>query len=251
VVTGVFNPNVFVPINKLTILPLSSMDVPNIFSGVTVLFNPQTYRMSRQTIPAQDGGKGGGRGRRGKQQFAKSACAVETLEMDLFLDTFSAGLEVTDFTEPLRGALFAVNSALPGPTKFLDVRDYVDEIYKFAQPDKDLHRPPALCLKWSSLKFTCFMQSCSVEYVKFNELGTPVRAVMHCVFVEALGLAKVFNSPDTSKFHTLKQGETLNTLAGIAYDDLREWRLIAEENDIVNPRLLRSGDMLHMPAKVD
>ena len=51
--------------------------------------------------------------------------------------------------------------------------------------------------------------------------------------------------------HTLKQGETLNTLSSIAYDDPSHWREIATANGIINPRLLRTGDVLHMPALID
>ena len=56
---------------------------------------------------------------------------------------------------------------------------------------------------------------------------------------------------DTVKAHAAQQGETLNTLSEIAYDDPTLWRSIATANGITNPRLLRTGDVLHMPAITD
>jgi len=63
---------------------------------------------------------------------------------------------------------------------------------------------------------------------------------------------KFLFSPDTSKFHTIQQNETLNDLSRIAYDgDPTQWRHIAEANNIANPRTLRSGSVVRLPAITD
>jgi len=253
-VPGIPNPYVVMPLNKLVIAILDEKTLqPNLFETYTVLYNPQSYRMTRQALPAPNDEKGSGRGRRGRQQFPKSSTVVEMLEFDLFLDSFSAANETVAWTEKLRGLKFAGNSVLPSITKLLTVDTYAKQIADLTKPKKGAHHPPLLGVKWGTLQFPCFMQSCTTEYVKFNELGRPMRAVMHVAFVSAetlTGKSFVRNSPDTSKFHTVKQGETLNTVSEIAFDDPADWRLIADANDIGNPRVLRTGSVLHMPAKV-
>lgn len=253
-VPGMPNTYSVTPLVKMVIAPVNTtLMLPNLLDAFSVLYNPQSYRMSRRTMP-----RGMEKNANTGQQFP--VCATfETLDVDLFLDTFSAGPEVVGLDmmkSPVDALKFEGNSLLPSVGKQLDVRDYVEKIYDLCLPDDDTHAPPLLALIWNSLKFLCFMQGCSVEYTKFKETGMPVRATMHCSFISAETLFQMMggnplNSPDTSKFHTLKQGETLNTLSSIAYDDPTHWREIARANGITNPRLLRTGDVMHMPALVD
>ena len=253
-VPGLPNTYSVTPLVKMVIAPVDiTTQLPNLLDAFSVLYNPQSYHMSRRTMPM-----GIKKGANTGQQFPMYA-TFETLDVDFFLDTFSAGPEVVGLDmmkSPVDALKFEGNSLLPSLGKQLDVRDYVDKIYDLCLPDEDTHAPPLLALKWNSLEFLCFMQNCSVAYTKFKETGMPVRATMHCSFISAESLFQMmggnpFNSPDTSKFHTLKQGETLNTLSSIAYDDPSHWREIATANGIVNPRLLRTGDVLHMPALID
>lgn len=255
-VPGMPNTYSVTPLVKMIFVPIKltgNFKVENILKAFSVLFNPQSYRMSRSTLPS------GKKRRSGKDQQFPKVAPMETLDVELFLDTFSAGPEILGLDIgklPTDALKFEGNSLLPSAGKQLDVRDYVDKIYDLCIPDSDTHIPPLICLKWNSLEFFCFLQNCSVEYTKFKETGMPVRAKMHCTFVSALSLAEMmdgssFNSPDTSKFHTVQEGETIHSLSRIAYDDPALWRDIARSNAIVNPRLLRTGDVLHMPAIVD
>ena len=269
-VPGMPNSYAVTPLVKMVIttLKLNKKDLmkSSVDKTFSVLYNPQSYRMTRSTGPKPEEGGGGGRRRRGRpvQQFSKSA-TMETLSVDLFLDTFSAGLEVVgidaerkhvDTPLALSGLKFTGNCELPSYGKQIDVRDYANLLYDLCLPDADSHHPPAVKLTWNSLEFYGFMQSCTVEYVKFKETGMPVRAIAHCTFISGLTVLEMmggsaFNSPDTSKFHTVQEGETLNALSDIAYDDPTHWREIASANGITNPRLLRTGDVLRMPALVD
>lgn len=254
-VPGIPNTYQITPLVKMVIAPMDpTLGIPNLLEAFSVLYNPQSYRMSRMTRMPEKSKKEANVG----QQFPVGA-PIEMLEVDFFLDTFSAGREIggLDLMKPLTDPLkFEGNSLLPSYGKQIDVRDYAEKIYDLCLPDDDTHAPPLLALKWNSLEFVCFMQSCSVEYTKFKETGMPVRATVHCSFISAETVFQMlsgnpFNSPDTSKFHTLKQGETLNTLSSIAYDDPTYWREIARANGITNPRLLRTGDVFHMPALAD
>lgn len=249
-------PNVYsaMPLVKMTIVPVKlagDLKTANLLEAFSVLYNPQSYRLNRITSPQIMRDEKG-------QQFPKFGL-VETMNVDFFLDTFGAGAEIVglDMAKPPTDALkFAGNSLLASAAKSLDVSDYVKKIYDLSVPDSHTHYPPMVILMWDSMEFTGFLQSCSVEYTKFTETGMPVRATMRCSFISALTLKDLLKgsslmSPDTSKFHTVQQGETINMLASLAYDDATLWRNIAVANGITNPRLLRTGEMLHMPAIID
>ena len=63
-------------------------------------------------------------------------------------------------------------------------------------------------------------------------------------------MANPLNSPDTTKYHTVRQGDSLWALAAQEYGDAGQWRAIAEANGLANPRTLRTGETLVVPAKV-
>ncbi len=51
--------------------------------------------------------------------------------------------------------------------------------------------------------------------------------------------------------HVVQRGETLPQIAFIAYKDPAQWRLIAEENRLVNVRTLVPGTVLQLPPVRD
>jgi len=249
-VPGMPNTYAVTPLAKMVISPainVMNKIVPDPTEAFSVLYNPQSYQQSRVAMQSQRPVHNTG------QQFSKMS-TYETLSVELFLDTFSANLDVigTDLMKGPGDALkFEGNSLIPSMKKKLDVRDYVEKIYNLCMPSSDLHMPPLLCLSWGSLDFLCFLQSCEVTYNKFTETGMPVRAIVKCFFVSAKTLVEMsgaFNSPDTSKFHTLKEGETINSVSMKAYDNPYDWREIAVANNIKNPRTISSGQLLKMPA---
>ena len=92
----------------------------------------------------------------------------------------------------------------------------------------------------------------SQNFVKFDESGQPVRAILKCTFVEhVVGEARwkyPGHSPDTTKYHVVSQGDSLWSLAVKAYGDPGKWRAIARANGIASPREIHSGDLLVLPA---
>lgn len=237
---GIPNPNVAVPLEKMTISPEKG-------KSFEVLYNPESYVQSRQmqyTGIDSVGGQVIG------SQFARSG--LETLRFRLFFDSLSAGSEVGGtFVDKLK---FAGNSLLPSIAKLIDVREYTEKVTKLMLVHEDLHRPPHVKLEWSSLQFCGHLVQCNQNFVKFNERGLPVRAWLDCVFLEAQSPLVnkmgniVLNSPDTTKFHTVCQGESLWSMSVEAYGQPEQWRLIADANRLSNPRRLRSGERLRMPA---
>lgn len=238
---GIPNPNVIVPLEKMTI------SAPEIGVAFQVLYNPESYTQSRST---QYSGVESVGGQVLSSQFARSG--LEVLSFRLFFDSLSAGSEVGGTA--MDKLKFTGNSMLPSIAKQIDVRDYTKKVTNLMLVHENLHRPPYVKLSWSSLQFCGYLLQCQQNFIKFNERGLPVRAWLDCVFLEtqspqALKMGGlVLNSPDTTKFHTVCQGDSLWSMSVEAYGQPEEWRLIADVNGLSNPRRLRSGERLRMPA---
>ena len=240
---GMPNSNAVVPLDKMTIKNKDGMG-----KDIEVLYNPQSYRQSRKAVfkPFSYMGSDGP-----IMQFNHGE--AEVLSFELFFDCMSAGSEVGG--SMVDKLAINANAHLPSLTNAVDVRKYTDKIYNLSRVNSDLHRPPLLKIEWSTLQFEGFLTSVSVQYTKFVESGTPVRAVMNCEFTEQLSKKYIFgrpkNSPDTTKFHTIHEGDSLWALSAKEYGQCDSWRLIADENNIANPRKLYSGKMIKIPAMTD
>ena len=89
--------------------------------------------------------------------------------------------------------------------------------------------------------FCGILSQCQVTFTKFNESGTPVRATMDCQFQQVLNLhddaqKSPFQSPDTTKYRMVTQGDALWAMALKEYGQADQWRLIASANGLTNPR---------------
>ena len=139
-----------------------------------------------------------------------------------------------------------------------DVREHTDKLYHLTTVEKhgDLHRPPLCRLVWGNFNFNDFqwvLQSLNQRFTLFLDSGTPVRATLSCTFkqwrsdeVEARLLNK--QSPDVVKTRTVRRDDTLSNIAAASYKDAAQWRPIAEANGIDNPRRLKVGQVLAIPA---
>lgn len=243
---GTPNMNVLVPLKKLTITPKNENGVRG--KPIEVLYNPDSYVQSRMLVSSN------AQGANGQEPYVITAPGGEVLQFRLFFDAVSAGGEVGgSVADKLK---FAANSLLPSALKYLDVRKYTEQIYCLMEVGANSHHPPRLILEWGNLYFEGILIQCTQNFVKFNELGKPLRAWMDCTFLESMDpavkkLKSPLNSPDTTKFRTVKQGDSLWAMADKAYGQPEQWRAIADANGIVNPRLLRSGESLALPALLD
>ena len=243
---GIPNPNILIPVKKMRITNLDEKNPMD--KTITVLYNPQSYTRNGRTnfrpvkMVNTDAPM---------LQFMQGE--METLSFELFFDSVSAGSEVGG--TPADKLKFAGNSLLPTIGGLIDVRDYTKKITKLMHVDGNLHRPPKLKIEWASLQFKGFLAQCSQRFTRFDEKGQPVRATLSCTFIsfrdpKVLSVADPLNSPDTTKYHTVLQGDTLWALAAEEYGDPAEWRTIAAANGISNPRRLRTGELLVIPALV-
>ncbi len=239
---GIPNPNILIPVEKMRITDLDNDET------IEVLYNPQNYTRSKSAryrpVPALGSDVP-------VLQFQGGD--FETLTFELFFDSVSAGGEVGgDFGDRKK---FAGNSLLPTIAGMIDVRDYTRKVTDLMSIERDLHRPPELKVEWASLQFRGFLAQCEQRFVRFDENGRPVRAFLTCTFIEHRDVDKLYtanplNSPDTTKYHTIRQGDSLWALASREYGDAGQWRMIADANGLANPRVLRSGEILVVPAKV-
>ena len=238
---GIPNPNIVMPLEKMSITNLRTK------KKIYVLYNPESYQQSRQVSYAANGGFATNMP---VAQFTGGAS--EQLSFQLFFDSMSAGAEVGG--SAIDKALFTANSLLPSAGKQIDVREYTEKIYTLMLIDPSLHVPPKLKLEWNSLQFTGFLIACTQRFTRFNESGMPVRATLDCTFQEYVEASKIASlkpneSPDTTKYRVVHQGDSLGALAAKEYGQAGNWRQIAQANGIDNPRKLRSGDMLALPSQ--
>jgi hypothetical protein len=198
---------------------------------IAVMFNPEEYTQTRENTFAAIGVPG------------RSAPIVQfvygnqqSLEMELFLDTYEAHQICT---RPLNQA---------GD----DVRKLVRSVTDLMNIDPTTHAPPVLFFTWASLSFRCVLTRVTQRFIMFKPDGTPVRARLNVTFSQysnAEQEAKEVKreTADYTKVHVVAQGETLSTIAYACYGNPRLWRPIALRNRIDDPRRLEVGVPLAIP----
>ena len=186
---------------------------------VEVLFNPTEYQLtqSNQFSEVAIPGLGGP-----LLQFARGNS--RTLSMQLFFDTFE---------------------------KQTDVRDETGKLIKLMKIDSDLHAPPVLEFFWGTLALIGVLEQANQRFTLFLPNGTPVRATMDITLKEFWDPQEQggrLKSANFSKLHVVSRGENLAGMAAKYYDNSTLWRKIAEANNIDDPRSLRPGQRLEIPA---
>lgn len=163
---------------------------------------------------------------------------ARTITMDLFFDTYEKK-EITDvrqYTDMITGWEEAGHSK-----GLMDI-------------DKDLHAPPVCKFIWGKFQFKCIIERISKRFTMFLPDGTPVRATLNVTLKEYADAneqikSQSLQSSDITKRWTVIQGDSLWTIASREYGNPGDWRLIANENGIDNPRLLTPGRELIIPRK--
>jgi LysM repeat protein len=151
---------------------------------------------------------------------------LRTLDMELFFDTFE---------------------------QQTDVRDQTQKVTSLLQINSDLHAPPVVQVVWGSLFFRGVLAKAGQKFIKFLNDGRPARARLNVTFQEYLDAetqSKEANlqTADFSKYHVVKQNETLSSIAGDYYEDAKSWRPIAIANSLSDPRAIYVGQELRVPA---
>lgn len=141
-----------------------------------------------------------------------------------------------------------------------DVRELTGKVVALAKIDKSLHTPPVCNFVWGGspmsgdrAAFKGVIDSISQKFTMFLNTGVPVRATLTVSIseyktydeqIKELGL----QSADLTKNRVFLEGESLWQIADEMYKDPSKWRVIAEANNISNPRLIEPGTELTIPS---
>ena len=185
-------------------------------------FNPPEYVTQNRVTYGDVQGTGSGAS---IQQFVNKG--AETLTMELFFDTSA---EQTDVRE-----------------------EYLDSLDLLVSVDPELHAPPVCQFVWGNgIAFTALVERLDTRFTMFQRSGVPVRAKVDITFkeyktAEFNRLEVSAESTDVTKAWTVTEGDTLWLIAAEEYGDASQWRVIAEANDLHNPRSLEPGQDLELP----
>lgn len=226
------------PLAKMTIINLDANEqVTN--DNVKVLFNPTEYTIEQsnswdtQNVQGQEP----------RTQFTKAD--LKKLSMELFFDSY----EERD-----------------GSGSPVDVRVYTDRVARLmvvsVDEGNDGKRPPIVEVTWANaptgvtnpdFPFKGVLLSLRLQYILFSEQGYPVRAKANLSFQEYLTPEEIEERfPRRSSFpartYTVREGDTLSSIAQAVWKKPGEWRRIARANTVLDPRALPAGTVLTIPA---
>lgn len=209
------------PLEKAAIDVLKGSRSPK---RIKVLFNPAEYTIDRSNafkataVPGLSGPL---------LHFINGEADV--LSMELFLD---------DYTDK--------------PPGNLSVQQRLDDLASLLEIDPELHAPPPVRFVWGKLSFTAVLEKMSRKITLFRPDGIPARATLAVSFKELKTLGELVREPrlqsaDRSKRRLIVGSDTLWLLASREYDDAAKWRVIAETNDVDDPRDIAPGDWVTVP----
>jgi hypothetical protein len=113
--------------------------------------------------------------------------------------------------------------------------------------------PPMVTFAWGrNVSFKAVILSCSIAFKLFQSSGEPIRAEVSLNLTEAEQTTVAAQNPTTRAqaglgVHTVKDGDSLQSIAYQVYGDATRWRTIAETNGIDNPLNVRRGTPLMLP----
>jgi Contractile injection system tube protein/LysM domain len=149
------------------------------------------------------------------------------------------------------------------------VTKLTDPIYSLAKIEPAGHAPPIVTFAWNAAfpgadlppaagnqrrnTFRGVVESCRQKFTYFSPEGVPLRATLTLSLKEYKTLDEQLSqlnlsSPDRTHAHLTREGETLSRIAATYYSRPGEWRTIAEENGIDDPRRLDPGVLLTVPS---
>jgi nucleoid-associated protein YgaU len=144
------------------------------------------------------------------------------------------------------------------PDGVKDVRALTNQFVVLTLKERtdDKNSEPPICrIEWgekgpenSDFPFEGVITSLNQTFTLFNSEGTPVRATLAVVFKEQINTAQDQRKTDPDfTTHTVKRGDSLSSIASSLYKDPTKWRVIADANNLDDPRHLRIGATLSIP----
>jgi len=208
------------------------LTIKNLENGedIEVLFNPTEYTFEDASKWQEQ------EGNRRRPELQYTGGERKRLSMELFYDTYERKEDVRLYTGKLSQLLVVTT----------DNRN-------------NGKRPPTLELSWGlankdlGFPFKCVLESLKQQFTLFDSDGTPVRAKCSVSFKEyELPKEEQQREPHRGSYpeqtYTVREGETLASIAAALWKDPLKWRLLAQANGIRNPRIISAGQSLLVPA---
>jgi hypothetical protein len=113
--------------------------------------------------------------------------------------------------------------------------------------------PPLVTFAWGqNTTFKAVITSLTIAYKLFQPNGDPIRADVNMALTEAEQAEVKAQNPTTRAeaglgVHTVRDGDSLQSIAYRVYGDATRWRTIAEINGIDDPMRIRRGTPLMLP----
>ncbi|MFI3312451.1 MAG: hypothetical protein R3Y62_01050 [Eubacteriales bacterium] len=210
---------------------------------IPVQFNPSEYNISdsvqysEKNIPATAGPI---------IQFVSGASS--TLSLSLIFDTYDTPESGVRQIGGDKTAVSDLSNITP-----TDVSKLTRKVAKLTQIEGSLHRPPLVTFRWGSLHFKGVITETKQSFTMFMPSGMPVRARVELTFKSVIDPGdkkreSPFESPDRTKYRTIHQGEQLWHYAQTEYGDPEKWRVIASNNQLMNPLDITPGMVIKLPA---
>lgn len=224
---------------KLEKAYIEILDGSNAGDRMPVLFNPAEYSIERANAYKSTPVPGLGSP---LIQFVNGDAA--TLSLDLFIDDFTDGPGAP-------GAGPNLSGSQAGPPLSAEAR--IRAIVALLDIDRKLHAPPPVRFVWASLRFDAVLEKVGRKITMFHPSGVPARATLSVSFREYRPLVRQLDEPrresaDKTKRRRISASETIYIIADREYGDVRGWRHIAAASGIDDPRALRPGDWVKVPA---
>lgn len=215
-------------LKKATVTVLEGSDKGKV---IAVLFNPTEYTLERSNSYKATAVPGLGTP---LLQFVNGEC--DQLSMELFLDDYTDPTGPTSQRQPEQDP---VAKRLTAFARLLEI-------------DRDLHAPPPVRFNWGTLQFVAVIEKLGRRVTMFHPDGSPARATLSLTFKEYRTLRQQLEDPrrqsaDKTKRRVVVGREALWRIASREYDDSTAWTVIAEANDLDDPREIAPGDWLVIP----
>ncbi len=130
-----------------------------------------------------------------------------------------------------------------------EIGRFLDIIYRRSG---ETHQPNFLKVRWGDFEFRGLLETATVTHRLFNLDGNPIRSTVNCGFREHTSLEEQAaedrkSSPDMTHYHLVKEGDSLQAIAGKIYGDPELYLELARVNDLIHFRELEPGIRLTLP----
>jgi nucleoid-associated protein YgaU len=199
---------------------------------VRCAFNPKEYGITKKNKWQAPPAKG-----QNLAEYEFGGGDPATMTLNLMFDTFETGKDVrTEYTNKV-WALMNIDASLH------------DNLSKVG-------RPPQVLFQWGqAFGFVAVITSITQKFVLFDDEGVPLRATLDVSFQQVKEIDKLPPQNPTSggvggsHEWTVKDGDSLASIAYAEYGDSNAWRPIADVNRLTQVRRLRPGLILEIPGR--